>query len=428
MTELKIAVIGAGSSYTPEIIDGLAKMTGPGGERRIPVTRMDFYDIDAARVAAVASFSRRFAAHLGMQLDIRVQPERAAAIADARFVITQIRVGGNTQRAVDERIPLKYGVIGQETTGPGGMFKALRTIPPMLEIAREVERINPQAWMINYANPTGILAEAVLNHTGAKMLALCAGGAHPRWAAAEALGIAGERIDYRFYGLNHLNFAYDFTIDGRPMTGEEFDRLADFHAHAGLDADLLKTLRVFPISYLGYFFHRRRKVAQFQAKPKTRGEEVLALEKEIFAAYNDPLQVDKPQALARRGGGGYAQVALGVIEAIYNNTGQVYVVNTRSDGATPFLPANAAIETAATINAAGARPLAIPQLPRAVWGLVAAVKNYEQLTVEAAVTGSKETALLALLAHPLVGDWELAKCLWDEMYEANRAYLPNFQV
>ena len=421
MTDFKIAVIGAGSSYTPEIIDGLSKMTV-----QLPVTRMDFYDIDSERVQTVAGFCRRFVQHLGLKIEIRVQAERAAAIEGAQFVITQIRVGGNQQRAVDERIPLKYGVIGQETTGPGGMFKALRTIPPMLEIAREVERVNPDAWIINYANPTGILAEAVLRHSGAKMLALCAGGERPRWVVAEALGIAAERVNYRFFGLNHLNFGYGFTIDGRPMTDDEFDRTAEHHARSGLDADLLKTLRMIPISYLGYFFHRRRKVEQFQAKAKTRGEEVLALEKEVFAAYADPQQYAKPDALTRRGGGGYAGVALGVIDAIYNNLGKVYVVNTLNNGATPYLPADASMEISASINAAGARPLAIPELPSTVWGLVAAVKNYEQLTVEAAVTGSRETALLALLAHPLVGDWDLAKCLWDEMFEANRNYLPQF--
>lgn len=421
MTQLKFAVIGAGSSYTPEIIEGLAHMGA-----KLPVARMDFYDIDPARVETVAGFCRRFCQHLGLQIDIRVQPERAAAIEGAQFVITQIRVGGNRQRAVDERTALDLGVLGQETTGPGGMFKALRTIPPMLEIAREVERINPNAWIINYANPTGILAEAVLNHSDAKMLALCSGGAAPRGIAARALGVAGERIDYRFFGLNHLNFAYDFTIDGRPITDAEFERMADHHARSGIDADLLKAIRAIPISYLGYFFHRQHKVEQLQAKAQTRGEEVQALEGELFAAYADPQQYEKPAALARRGGGGYAGVALGVIDAIHNNTGDVYVVNTLNDGATPYLPANASMEIAAVVNAAGARPLAIPELPRAVWGLVAAVKNYEQLTVEAAVTGNKETALLALLAHPLVGDWDLAKRIWDAMYPANREFLPNF--
>jgi 6-phospho-beta-glucosidase len=181
-----------------------------------------------------------------------------------------------------------------------------------------------------------------------------------------------------------------------------------------------------PISYLQYYFHRRRRLAALQAKALTRGEEVLALEKEIFAAYTDPAQCAKPEPLTRRGGGGYARVALGVIDAIHNNNGRVFVVNTLNRGATPYLPADAALEMPCVISAAGVRPLVIPDLPRAVWGLVAAVKNYEQLTVDAAISGDETTARLAMLAHPLVGDWELANRLFDDLFEANRAYLPQF--
>lgn len=421
MTGFKIAVIGAGSSYTPEILDGLASLRD-----RLPVTDMDFYDIDPDRAATLAAFCRRFASHLGLDIKIRVVKERREAIQDACFIITQIRVGGNRQRAVDERVALRHEVLGQETTGPAGMFKALRTIPPLLEIAREVEAVNPAAWMINYANPTGILAEAVLRFTGAKMLSLCAGGTRPRWIVGDALNVAPGQVEYDFFGLNHCNFAYNFTVAGRPVTPAEFERVIDAAARVGFDADLVRALGMLPISYMQYYFHRQRRLEQILSKERTRGEEVLALEKEIFAAYADPAQRSKPEALTRRGGGGYARVALGVIDAIYNNTGGVFVVNTLNRGATPYLPADASLEMPCAVSAAAVRPLSLPDLPRAVWGLVAAVKNYEQLTVDAAVSGDRDTARLAMMAHPLVGDWGLATRLFDDLLEANRAHLPQF--
>jgi 6-phospho-beta-glucosidase len=420
MSSLKLAIIGAGSSYTPEILAGLA-----GLREELPVAQMDCYDTDPARMETVVGFCRRYANHLGLPLEIHTCADRREAIAGADFVITQIRVGGNKQRAIDERISLRHGVIGQETTGPVGMFKALRTIPAMLEIARDMEEVNPRAWLINYANPTGILAEAVLRYSKVKMLSLCAGGARPRWTVASALNVPAERVDHGLFGLNHCHFAYDITVNGQPLTDAEFDIVAE-HAAGSVDADLIKALRLIPSGYMQYYFHRDRMVKRYLERGKTRGEEVLEIEKEVFAAYADPNQVTKPEVLARRGGGGYAGIALGVIDAIHNDTGRVFVVNTLNRGASPYLPADASLEMPCVIGAAGAKPLSMPALPGPIWGLIAAVKNYEQLTVEAAVTGSHDTARLALLAHPLVGDWEKAKGLFVDLMEANREYLNNF--
>jgi 6-phospho-beta-glucosidase len=422
MDEFKIAIIGAGSSYTPEIIERLAALRDV-----LPVTRLLLMDIDPERLAVMTEFCRRYLHHLGHHFPIDATTDRTEAIDGACYVITQVRVGGNRQRVLDEKMPLKWGVIGQETTGPGGMFKALRTIPVMLEIARDVERINPGAWIINYANPTGLNAEAVLKYTRAKFVGLCSGGFFPRDAVAGALGVPAEAVEYNYFGLNHLNFAHQISVGGRPLTDEEFDRVAErIYGGAAVSPALIKTLRLLPSPYLQYFFHRRKRVEDAQRKEHTRGEIVQALEGEVFAAYADPLQVEKPAALARRGGGGYSEIAVGVIDAIHNNRGRSLIVNTANRGAVAFLPDDAVLELPALVSAAGIRPLAQPEIPRAVWGLIAAVKNYEQLVVEAAVTGSRERALEALLAHPLVGDWETAVGIFDEMLAANRSYLPQF--
>lgn len=419
--QFKIAIIGAGSSYTPEIIEGLAAR-----RERLPVTNLSLMDIDEKRLETVAGFCRRYAAHLGLDIPIETTQDRRVAIDQAQFVLTQIRVGGIRQRILDEKIPLKYGVIGQETTGPGGMFKALRTIPPMLEIARDIEKLNPSAWIINYANPTGIITEAVAAYTQATIAGLCAGGNFPRDHAVEALGVEPDAVFYNYFGLNHMNFGYNLRVDGRPLSDEEFARVLEVATWGSVEPELLRLLELVPSPYMQYYFHRERAVANALQKEKTRGESILSIEAEVLKAYADPAQHDKPAALAKRGGGGYSQIALDVIEAAYTNREKVIVVNTPNNGAVPCLPDDAVIEVPCLVNASGIFPLPQPEIPATVWGLVSAVKNYEQLTVEAAVTGDEGTAILALLAHPLVGDYEKARSLFTEMMEANRAYLPQF--
>ncbi len=421
MRQLKIAIIGAGSSYTPEIIEEIHRR-----RNRFPATRITFMDINPERLEIMLAFCRRFADHLGCEIQIEATSDRREAIKDARFILSQIRVGGNAQRILDEKIPLKYGVIGQETTGPGGMFKALRTIPPMLEIARDVEEINPNAWIINYANPTGMIAEAVIKNSAVTIAGLCAGGNFPRDHAVEALGVAPEDVFYNYFGLNHLNFGYNLRVKGTPLTDEEYERVISVSSSSPLDSELLHLLKLVPSPYMNYFFHRERSLREAQSKPLSRGEQVQLLEKEVFEAYADPNQVTKPEALNKRGGGGYSDIALTVMEAAYNNDEKFIVINTANQGAVPYLPDDAVIEVPCMVNASGIFPLRQPDIPKTVWGLIAAIKNYEQLTVEAAVTGDRDTALLALLAHPLVGDYEKAKALLAEMLEANREFLPQF--
>lgn len=421
MNPLKIAVIGAGSSYTPEIIEELTRR-----REKLPVTHITLMDIDSQRLETMAGFCRRFAAHLGSDLHIEATLDRREALSGAGFVLTQIRVGGNAQRILDEKIPLKYGVIGQETTGPGGMFKALRTIPPMVEIAQDVEKYCPGAWIINYANPTGMIAEAIHQRSKVTIAGLCAGGYFPRDHAVQALGASPDSVQYNYFGLNHLNFGYNLRVDGVPLTDEQYERVLEEATWGSVAPELLHRLRLVPSPYLRYYFHREQALADAKAKTLTRGEQVQQIEREVFQAYADPVQTTKPEALKQRGGGGYSEIALNVMEAAYTNQPQWIVINAPNGGAVAGLPEKAVLEVPCMVNASGIFPLRQPDIPKSVWGLVAAVKNYEQLTVEAALSGNRDTALLALLAHPLVGDYEKAEAILAEMLEANRQYLPQF--
>jgi 6-phospho-beta-glucosidase len=418
---MKIAIIGAGSSYTPEIIEGLVKLS-----ERLPVTELALMDINADRLQIMESFCKRYLEHLGGHFLISASGSRRAALEGATFVLTQIRVGGNAQRVYDEKIPLHYGVIGQETTGPGGMFKALRTIPVMVDIARDVMQYCPEAWMINYTNPTGLVVEALARQSGVRIAGLCAGGLFPRWFTSRALEVSSERVSYDYIGLNHMNFAFNLRVDGRLLSDAEFDRVAENANRGTVNQDLMKMLRLIPSPYLQYYFHRVKTVKDAAAKAHTRGEEVQKLEEEVFAAYADPVQCEKPAALAKRGGGGYSEVALGVMDALYNNVEKSFIVNVPQRGAVPGYAPEAVFEIPCLVSASGIQPLSVPAIPAAVQGIIAAVKNYEQLAVEAALTGNRQTALFALMAHPLVGDYDIARPLLDEMLQANRAYLPQF--
>lgn len=419
MTSLKITIIGAGSPYTPELIEGLSS-----NKDKLPVKEIVLTDINEKRLGIMLGFCRRYAKHLNYNVEINATPDRIKAIQGADFVSVQIRVGGNAARVNDEKIPLKYGVIGQETTGPGGFMKAMRTIPVMLDIARDVEKYNPNAWIINYTNPTGLVAEAINKYTKVKIAGLCAGGMRPQWRTAEALGVDADSVRYNYVGLNHMNFAYNITVNGRPITDEEFGKVAE--KVGSVNPELIKKMHLHPSSYLQYYFHTSHKLNELKTAKYTRGEQVLMMEKDIFAAYANPEQCTKPELLAKRGGGGYSKVAIGIIRAIYNNEDKWMVVNVPNNGAIRILPDDAVIETGCIVNRAGIKPLAIGELPREVWGLICAVKNYEQLAVEAAVTGDRDTALFALMAHPLVRDYDIAKPMLDEMLEVNKKYLPQF--
>lgn len=416
---LKLTIVGAGSSYTPELLEELVNY-----KDRLPVKEIMLYDINEKRLEIMEGFCKRFADHLGLTVDIQSTNCLEKALEGAQFVDTQIRVGGNKQRVKDEKIPLKYGLVGQETTGAGGMMKAFRTIPVMLNVARTMEKVSPDGWLINYTNPTGLITEAVTKYTKANIAGFCSGGIFPKMWAKKALGIDYRRVQYDYVGLNHLNFMSNITIDGRPVTEEEF--LAIAKENDSVNIDLIKLLGVLPSPYLQWYYQTQEKIDKIFADGQTRGEYVQTLEKKVYDAYADPNVCEKPAALAERGGGGYSEVAIGFVDAVYNNTDREMVVNVPNRGAVPFLPDNAVIEAKCLVNCRGMQPLHVSHIPEMCWGLIAAVKNYEQLAVEAAVEGDIRKMKLALLAHPLVRQYDLVEKLVPELLEANKEFLPQF--
>ena len=418
---MKISIVGAGSSYTPELLEEMCNRRDS-----LPVKEIVLYDINKERLDIMTGFCQRFAAKRDLDVKIRSTMSLEDAVEGADFVDTQIRVGGNEQRVIDEKIPLKYGLVGQETTGAGGMMKAFRTIPVMLEVARSMEKYAPNGWIVNYTNPTGLVTEAVTRYTNANIAGFCSGGIFPKMWAKQAMGIDYKRVQYDYVGLNHMNFISDVTIDGRPITQEEFEKLAA--ENDAVNPELTKLLGVLTSPYLQWYYQTQQKVNKVLAAPMTRGQEVQLLEKEVYAGYADPNNADKPAALAKRGGGGYSEVAMNFVNAVYNNVDTEMVVNVPNKGAIPFLPDSAVVEIPCLINRRGMSPLHVANVPPMCWGLIAAVKNYEQLAVEAAVEGDVTKMKWALLAHPLVREYDLVEKLVPELLEANKAYLPQFKL
>jgi 6-phospho-beta-glucosidase len=421
MKNISIAIIGAGSSYTPEIIEGIVKE-----KNQLPVNELKLYDIDEQRLEIMAGFCQRFLRYLNHEIPVRPVTALPEALEGIRFVVVQIRVGGNQQRILDEKIPLKYGIIGQETTGPGGMLKAFRTIPVMLEIAHELERSNPDAWIINYTNPTGLVAEAVNKYSNARIAGLCSGPLIPKWMVRNTLQVPENDIEYDYFGLNHLSYGYNICVKGKQLTDEEFNRVTENIWGSMLDPEIARMFKIIPIPYFQYYLHTARKINELKKEKLTRGEYVQLLEKEVFKAYEDKNCNQKPEALQKRGGSGYSEIALDVMTSIYTGTDKRIVVNVPNKGVVKGLPDDAVIEIPCLVNATGITGLPVPEGPKPFWGLITAVKDYEQIAVEAALTGSRQAALAALMAHPLVREYDIAKPLLNEMLEANREFLPAF--
>jgi len=419
---MKICIIGAGSSYTPELFEKLAKV-----KDRLPISNITLMDTAPKRLEAVTSFCTRYAKFLKMDAKLESTTQLDRAVYGSTFVNTQIRAGGNASRVKDEKIPLSMGLIGQETTGAGGFMKALRTIPAIMEIGASMQKNAPDAWMINYTNPTGIISQAMHDHmSDIKCAALCAGGIRKTWDTATALGVDASDVRYDIFGLNHLNYVYNITVNGRPLSQAEFEKVVA--QVTTVSAELSIKIGAVLSGYMQYYYHRQKSIAAASKAPMTRGESVVELEKEIYNDFLNPVFEEKPPSLLKRGGGGYSAVASSVMDAIYNNTDTWHVVNVPNKGVFKFLPDNAVVETAVLVNKHGITPITANPPPKAVWGLVSMVKNYEMLTAEAAITGDYDTALLALTHHPLVGDYDMAKALLDEMLQANKEHLPKFQV
>jgi len=416
MRNLSLCVVGAGGSYTPEIVAGVLDRDPD----VLPVAELSLMDTDPARLEVMAGLARRMIAARGRRIEVRATSDLEAAVRGADFVVTQIRVGGMGARNIDELVPLRYGVIGQETTGPGGMFKALRTIPVMIEIGETVARVAPDAFILNYTNPSGVVTEAVLRHTPARLLGLCS--SIPLMQRELKRRLAGRfgAVEVESVGLNHLGFIHRITAEGGDVTADALAWLAaNDDGRNGLLASALKTSRTLgalPVEKYGdLYFHRRAETAAAQAAERTRAQMVMDIEAEVLAEAAHPAVTDRPRALLRRGGEGYSHVTFDTLNAILNDTGDRIVMSTLNRGAVAGLPDDVAVETVCAVGAEGARPLPVGEMPLAFRGLVQAVKAHESLVVEAAVTRRRDIALQALLAHPLVGDLDIAEPMLDDL-------------
>jgi 6-phospho-beta-glucosidase len=433
---LKIAVIGGGSSYTPELIGGVLE-----NQASLQVSEICLVDIPsgAAKLSAVAGLSRRMIRKTGLEEQIRLTEtlERRAALPEADFVISQFRVGGSTARAQDELIPLSYGIIGQETTGPGGLAAALRHIPAALELAADMERLCPDAFLINFTNPSGIITEALQQQSAVKCAGLCNIPLTIQKTIAAFLDVAPERLELTFTGLNHLSWVTQIILDGTDLTDRVLSapETAFFLAHDFQEIDpaqvqaLLRSTGALPSPYLLYYYFPKQTFAAVKKQAdqgKNRAREVIVLEEELFKLYCDPSLDHIPARLSLRGGAFYSEAAVSLMQALCSGVSEKQVLNTRNGTAIPDLPATAVIETNCLIRKGMIRPLSPGPLPGALRGLVQQVKAYEQLAVEAAVEGDTRAAYLALLSHPLVGGADTARALLDEILQENAPYLPQF--
>jgi 6-phospho-beta-glucosidase len=426
MRKLKVAIIGAGSTYTPELMEGIILRRAS-----LPVTELVLMDIDKPKLEIVGGLCKRMIEKAELNIEFSLTLELENALCGADFVLSQIRVGKLPCRILDEKIPLKYGLIGQETTGIGGFFKALRTIPVMLQIAKEMERLCPDAWLINFSNPSGIVAEALQKYSTIKTLGLCNVPINMFAGVEQALG--EKDLDIQYVGLNHLSYITGIRKGDKDLLTEALERGIQGQGMKniplqGFSTELIKTIGAIPSSYLEYFYYRDDKLKHLLEEEKCRGEVCMEIEEQLLALYQQEELKEKPKELEKRGGARYSEAAISLVDAIYNDKQEVHVVNVRNQGALEFLEAEDTVELPSVIGRSGASPISVRNFHNQhVIDLMRTVKAYERHTVNAAVSGDDEEAMRALLIHPLVGDYHKAKLCYEEMKQAHREYLPQFK-
>lgn len=428
---MKVAVIGGGSTYTPELVNGFLSSIAS-----FPLDELWLMDLDPQRLEIVGGFAQRMAAAKGSLFKVILTCEQTEALRGASYVITQLRVGRMQARQADEYLGRRHGLIGQETTGVGGMAKALRTIPVVLGVANEMRLQAPGALLVNFTNPAGLVTEAVTRYApDVPVVGLCNVGITTKMGLLDGLSsVIGKSIDpdraqLDTIGLNHLTWHRGFTLDGEEMWPKVLENtLAELRSDPDPEWDpgLVETLRMIPNYYLSYYYYTARKLADQEKWPPSRAEEVMEIEAGLLREYADPALTEPPADLMKRGGAYYSTLATQVINAHHNNTGQVHVVNVPHRGAVPGLPEDWVVEMPCKVDAAGIHPLAVKPLPAVCSGLVAQVKAYELLTVDAAVHGDRKAAYQALLAHPLGPSADHVEAVLNDLLETNKAFLPQF--
>ena len=420
---MKIAVVGGGSTYTPELVDGIARLRD-----EIEVDKLVLCDPDATRLDAVAGVSARIVSRHGWAGSLAATSDLAEAVDGADFVLLQLRIGGQAARHLDETIPLRCGCVGQETTGAGGFAKALRTVPVVLDIADEVRRrAASEAWIIDFTNPVGIVTRSLLDH-GHRAMGLCNVAIGFQRLFATWLDVDASDVRLGHAGLNHLTWIRSVDVGGEDVLPQLIEEHGEqLASRVGMPLRLLHSLGAIPSYYFRYFYQHDVVVGE-QRNERTRAQEVADIERELLEIYRDPSVDTKPELLTRRGGAFYSEAAVQLLAAVWSDTGDIQVVDVRNNGALPELPDDAIVEIPCVIDRTGATPAVSSGLHRATGGLVGAVAAYERLAAEAAVTGDRETAFLALLAHPLIAQTKPAEQLLDDLLEANAVHLPRFRT
>jgi 6-phospho-beta-glucosidase len=417
---VKIAVAGGGSTYTPELVEGFVTRAS-----RIPVDELVLLDVDDDRLEIVGGLARRMLAKAGWGARLTLTTDQDRALDGADFLLVQLRVGGQQARLSDETLPLGFGCIGQETTGPGGFAKALRTVPVVLEMAEETaRRAARDAWIIDFTNPTGIVTQALLDD-GHRAVGLCNVAIGFQRLFAGYLGVAPDRVELDHVGLNHLTWERAVMLDGRDYLPELLTRhLEELSGRTELPGGLIEELGAVPSYYLRYYYLTAQ-VLEWQRTHPSRAEEVLAIESELLDMYRNPALAEKPKLLESRGGAFYSEAAAQLVASLHDGRGDVQVVNVRNDGALPGVPDQAVVEIPARIDGTGAHPDPLAPLQPDMLDLVTRAKAYELRTIAAARSGDRDAALSALAANPLVPAGT-APPLLKELLTANRAHLPRF--
>lgn len=432
---LKIVTIGGGSSYTPELIEGFILRYDA-----VPIAEHWLVDIEEGRekVEIVAAMAQRMWDASGHQVKVHVTLDRREALAGADFVTTQFRVGLMYARIKDERIPLSHGILGQETNGAGGIFKALRTIPVIGAIIADMRELCPEAWLINFTNPSGMVTEAAIRRFGwERTVGLCNLPIHAQMREAPSLGLAGEDLIYQCAGLNHFHWHRVFDRDGQERTSELIDLFnvdeegapANIATEPDLPLDLMHTAGLLPCGYHRYYFIAEQMLALSLADfavNNTRAEAVKAIEDELFAMYADPDLDHKPEQLALRGGAHYSDAACGTIAAINTNARVRMTVSTQNRGAILDLPDDCIVEVSSIIGAAGAEPLAWGRMRPHERGWLQVMKAMEECTIAAAIDGDYGALLEAFNLNPLIPNGETARQVLHELLVAHERYLPQF--
>jgi 6-phospho-beta-glucosidase len=414
---VRLAVVGGGSTYTPELVDGIVRL-----RELLPLDDLALHDPAEDRLNVLGGLTRRMLDKGDHPARLTLTTDLDEAVEGADAVLIQLRVGGQTARMVDESVPVACGCVGQETTGFGGLAKALRTVPVVLEIAEQIRTRAPDAWIVDFTNPVGIVTKALLDE-GHRAAGLCSAAVVFQRHFAKVLDVAPERVELDHVGLNHLTWELAVRLDGADVLAELLtDKIERIAPPTGLRADLVQRLGVVPSYYLHYFYDHDE-VVERQRSEKSRAEEVAEIERELLELYADERLAEKPELLGKRGGAYYSEAAVELLAGLFGRGHDRHVVNVRNRGTLPFLADDAVVEVPARVGGGTVEPLSMPSLDPVHRGLVAHVSAYEELALDAALRGGRDRVFRALLAHPLIGQADLAETLADRMIEANRQFL-----